>query len=281
MPKFERFVDIQQTSATRNNWRLATEELSQRGEAMARMISYAVAKEAFEALLDEIPSTNDYQELRDAMKLVEVGSGKKGKEAAFAIYIPTKGRKIKKIDVQKTVITIRAKRGNNPPAEDVLLLERYSPWTADTIPFWPTKSEGLAIQRKTTRKEADAVAKEKKKIIPDLLRQFKELGRKIAPYKPGSPGRIKRNAKAVPDLAMQALNLEFGGSGVKSKPVFRKVFGGVKRNITGLPNRFEQIKDAMTDPNSKAYKTWPKRIDKISASEAGKFMGFQKRLGIS
>lgn len=279
MAKFKRFMDIDQTSSTRNNWRLATEELVERGEAMTRMISYAVAQEAFDALLAEIPSDNDYEELRNSLKLVEVGGPKKGREAAFAIHIPVKGRRIRSIDVPKTVIYIRAKKGNNPPAEDIVLLEQNSPWTADTIPFWPKKSEGVTVQRKTTKKEADAVAKEKKLLLPKLVHQFKELGRDIKIPKPGSPGRIKRNAKAIPDLAMQALNLEFGNGDVKSKPIFRKVFLSMKRDVSGLPERFKQIKDALTDPNSKAYKNWPKRIDKISSGKARQFMGFQKRLG--
>jgi hypothetical protein len=280
MAKFQRFMDIDETSKTRNNWRLAKEELVERGEAMARMISYAVAKEAFDALLEEIPADNDYEELRKALKLVEVGGPRKGKGASFAIYIPVKGRRIKKIDVSKTVIYVRAKKGVKPPAEDVLILEQNSPWTADTIPFWPKKSEGLAVQRKTTKREADAVAKEKKKLLPKLLHQFKELGRNIKLPKPGSPGFVSRNAKAVPDLAMQALNLEFGHGDVKSRPVFRKVFRSAKQNVVGLPERFQQIKDALTDPNSKSYKNWPKRMDKIPMGQARTFMGFQKRLGI-
>lgn len=246
---------------------------------MSRMISYAVAKEAFDALLNEIPGGSDYKELKDALKLVEVGGTKKGEEAAFAIYIPTKGRKIKKIDVSKTVISIIAKKTQNRPAEDVQLLEVNGPWTADTIPFWPTKSEAVIVQRKVTKKEADKVAKAQKPKLPDLIRQLKEMGRTIKPLKPGSPGRIPRNAKAVPDLAMQALNLEFGGSGTKSKPVFRKVLRATKQAIGGLADRFSEIKDAMTDPNSKKYKNWPKKMDKISSSEASKFKGFQKRLG--
>lgn len=280
MGKNERFVDITQSSDTRNNWRLATEELVERGEAMARMISYAVAKEAFDALLDEIPSGNDYDELRKALKLSEVGGPKKGKEAAFAIHIPMKGRRIKKIDVAKTVIYVHTKKSLNRPAEDVQLLEDTGPWTADTIPFWPKDSEAVIVQRKVSKREADKVAKEQKMKLPRLIHQFTEMGRNIKPMKPGSPGRIKRNAKAVPDLAMQALNLEFGGGGSgKSKPVFRKVFRAIKGKISGLAERFDEIKDAMTDPNSKKYKNWPKRMDKISSSEASKFKGFQKRLG--
>lgn len=276
MGKFDRFINIEQSIKTRNNWRLAQDELVERTESMARMISYAVAKEAFDALLEEIPSTNDYEELKNGLKLVEISAGKRGKSAAFAIHVPTKGRRIKKIDVSKTTIFVRARRGNNPPGEDVLILERNNPWTADTIPFWPKRSEAVIVQRKTTTREADKIAKEKKPKLQRISEQLKEAGRKIQPYKPGSPGRIKRNAKAVPDLAMQVINLEFGGG----KPVFRKVFGSIKRTIIGLPRRFDEIQNAMTDPNSKKYKNWPKRMEKISSSRAVKFIGFQKRLGI-
>lgn len=279
MGRNDKFIDISQSPDTRNNWRLATEELAERGQAMAKMISYAAAKEAFDMLLDEIPSGADYDELRKSLKLVEVSGPKKGVEAAYAIHIPVKGRRIKKIDVSKTVISVQAKRGRDGPAEDILLLERSGPWTADTIPFWPKNSEAVVVQKKSTRKETDRVANEQKKKIPGLLKQLNELGRKIKPYKPGDPGRIKRNAKAVPDLAMQALNLEFGGGGAKTKPVFRKTIGSIRGSVAGLARRFGEIKDAMTDPNSKAYKSWPKRMDKIGSGQAAKFVGFQKRLG--
>lgn len=279
MGKNDRFIDIDQSPATRNNWRLATEELVERGEAMAKMISYAVAKESLDALLDEIPAGADYDELRKSLKISEVGGPKKGKEAAFAIHIPARGRRIKRIDVSKTLIFVRTKKSLNRPAEDIQLLEDTSPWTADTIPFWPTKSEAVVIQRKVTKREADQVAKEQKLKLPKMVHQLVEMGRTIKPMKPGSPGRIKRNAKAVPDLAMQALNLEFGGSGAKSKPVFRKVFRNIKQAIGGLANRFDEIKDAMTDPNSTKYKNWPKRMDKITTGQASQYKGFQKRLG--
>lgn len=276
---FSRFVDIQPTARSKNNWRLATKELTERTEAMVRMISYAIAKEAFDALLDEIPAGNDYEELRKGLKLVEVSGSKKGNESAFTIHIPSKGRNIKKIDVSKTVFFVRAKKGNKPPNKDTAILERNSPWTADTIPYWPKKSEAVVIQRKTTKKEVDQVAKDKKPKLQQFTRELREAGRRIKPYKPGSPGRIKRNGKALPDLAMQAMSLEFGGGGVKSRPVFRKVFGSIKRTVAGLANRFSEIKDAMTDPNSKKYKNWPRTMDQISSGQASKYMGFQKRLG--
>jgi len=245
---------------------------------MAKMISYAVAKEAFDKLLQQIPGGPNYAELRGALRLVEVNGPKKGK-AAYAIHIPTKGRRVKQIDVSSTIITVIAKKGKRRAAPDVALLELHGPWTADTIPFWPLKSEATITQRKSTRRSVEHLAKDQKKKLPMLLRRFKDLGRKIKPYEPGNPGRIKRTAKAVPDLAMQALSLEFGGSGVKSKPVFRKVFGSIKGSIGSLTKRFAQIKDAMTDPDSKVYRNWPKKMDNISVGQAKSFAGFQKRLG--
>ena len=274
-----RFVDIEQSPDTRNNWRLATSELVERGQAMTRMVAYAVAKEAFDMLLGEIPDGNEYAELKRSLKLSEVGGPKKGKESVFAIHIPIKGRRIKSIDVSKTIISIIAKKSQNRPAEDILLLENNGPWTVDTIPFWPTTREAIIVQRKATKREADKVSKAQKHKIPKLLAQLKEMGRSIKPIKPGAPGKIGRNTKAVPDLAMLALNLEFGSNGTKSKPIFRKTFRSAKKSIGGIANRFTEIKDAMTDPNSRKYKNWPKRMDKISSAQASGFQGFQKRLG--
>lgn len=279
MGKYDRFVDIETSPDTRNNWRLATKELPERAAAMVRMISYAAAKDVYDQVLDQIPGGSDYADLKKALKLVEISGGKKGQEAAFAIYVNPKGRRIKKIDTQKTLILVQAKKGRNPAPDDVALLDRLGPWTADTLPFWPRRSEAVVVQRKVSKKEVDAVAKKLKKQLPDIRRQLLELGRRIAPDKPDAPGKIKRNAKAVPDIAMQALSLEFGGEGVRSKPVFRKAIGGVKRSMGRLPGRYVEIKDAMTEPNSKKYKNWPPRLDKISSNIASTFKGFQKRLG--
>lgn len=279
MAKFERFVDIEQSSDSRNAWRLATDELEERAAAMSRMVAYAAAKEIYDAVLDAIPGGNDYSDLKKALKLVEVGGVKKGKEAAFAIYVNPKGRRIKRIDVGKTLITILPRQGQTAAPDDVVLLAKSSPWTADTIPFWPKKSEATVIQKKVSKRQADAVAKQKKKDFPGIAKELLEMGRKVEPLKPNAPGRVKRNAKAVPDLAMQALSLEFGDQGVRSNPVFRKSILTTKRSIGGLPDRFAEITTAMTDPNSKKYKNWPGHLPKISSATASSFKGFQKRLG--
>lgn len=279
MGKYDKFVDIDQSPDTRNNWRLAIEELKDRAKAMTRMISYAAAKEVYDSILADIPGGADYAELKKSLKLVEVSGTKDGEEAAYAIYVNPKGRRIRKMDAGRTIITIIAKRGRTPPPDDVVFLEEKGPWTVDTIPFWPNKSQAIVTQRKSSKKQVDDLRKKLKKQQQDFEHELLEAGRRVDLSKPNGPGRIKANAKAVPDLAMQALSLEFGDEGVRSKPVFRKAITSTKRDIRGLAKRYVEITDAMTDPNSKKYKNWPPRIDKISSGTAATFRGFQKRLG--
>jgi hypothetical protein len=279
MAKGSRFVDIKKTPRTINNWRLVEEELEARASSMHRIVSYLAAKEAFDMLMTQIPGGADYKDLRQSLRLSEVGAGKKGKEAAYAIHVPMKSRRVRKIDVPKTVIYVRAKKLLNKPDPAVMLLEDKGPWTADTIPFWPSKREASVVQRKVTKKEADKVAKMQKPNMGKIRAELLDMGRRVKKKKPGDPGHIKRGSKAIPDVAMQALDLEFGTAGGPSRPVFRKTIRRIKKGIRRLPAKHRIITQAMFDPNSKSYKSYPPRMKKISSSEASKFAGFQKRLG--
>lgn len=279
MGKYDRFVNMEPSAETRNNWRFAIEEFEERARSMVKMIAYAAAKEVYDAVLEGIPGGNDYSDLKKSLKLVEVSAGKKGKSAAYAIYVNPKGRRVKKIDVGRTLITIMAKRGRRRPDDDIVFLETNGPWTADTIPFWPNKSKAIIVQRKVSKQQVADISAKMKKKMPDFISQLAKMGRRIAPIKPNSPGRLKRNAKAVPDVAMQALSLEFGSEGGKSKPIFRKSIMATKKSMGGLPERFVEIREAMTNPNSKKYKNWPGEVEKVSSSVASGFRGFQKRLG--
>lgn len=278
MAKSGRFINIVKTPKTINNWRLVEKELEARAASLHRTVSYLVAQEAHESLMADIPGDSSYKELRNALTVSEVGVGKRGESAAYAVHAPMKSRRVRKLDVAKTVIYIRAKKRLTRADPAVQLLEDKGPWTADTIPFWPSKKEATVIQRKVTKREADRVAKEQTAKASGIRRQMLEAGRRIKPKKIGAPGQLGRKGKAVPDVAMQALELEFGGEGKRSKPVFRRMLRAAKKSIRRLPMRHRIIKETMFDPNSKRYKNFPPRVDKISSSEAGDFEGFQDRI---
>lgn len=277
MGKYSRWVDIQTTPKTKNNWRLANEELDERFEALQRIIPYLTAKHGLKKLLSGIPGGSDYKDLRKSLRISEIPMGKKG--GAYSIHVPVKGRRIRKVDVAKTVIYVRAKKKLTRPDPAIKILEDRGPWTADTLPFWPNKKEALVVQRKVTKKEADRVAKEQKNKLPRILTELKEAGRTIKKPKAGESGHVKRKGKAVPDVAMQALGLEFGGTGKKSRPVFRRMIRFILLLMRRLAKKEPVIKQVLTDANSKKYNQYPPRVGRVSMGEAKKFIGFQKRLG--
>jgi hypothetical protein len=276
MGKNDRVIDIQKTPKDRNNWRLAEKELEERFASLQRTVSYLSAKAAYDKLMSDIPGGSEYKDLRKSLRISEIGVGDKG--GAYSVHVPSRGRRIRKMDVGKTVIYVRAKKRLSRPDAGVKILEDKGPWTADTIPFWPNKKEATVVQRKVTKKEADKVAKAQKGKEAEVRAALAEVGRRIKPKKPGGPGQVKRGGKAIPDVGMQALELEFGGDGKRSKPVFRRMIGASTKGVKGL-GKHKVVKQSVSDPNSKIYKQFPPKVSKIGTSVAGKFKGFQKRLG--
>lgn len=254
-------------------------QMEKRGAALMRMIPYTAAMQLKEGLLARIPKKSDYEEYRNSLGVAEVGGGKEGRESAFALRARTRARKIKKTDVRKTVIYVRKNKSRQMPEDlAIKILSDNGPWTADTIPFWPKKSDAVVIQRKVTAREADAIARDRKKEWPRVRRELGKIGRRFPARRKG-PGQIKRKQKAIPDLAMLALSLEFGREGRRAVPAWRKTLQEIRVNLKRMPNRDKHIAKTWENPNYKGWRNWPNVSDEISRSEAANYVGFQERLG--
>jgi len=259
---------------------MVKEDWALRGQCMMKATVYAMAKQFYDEVLGNIPSGSEYKEFTESLKISEISGFKKSDGGGYAVHIPSKGRRVSKVDVDRTVIYVRVKTRLRKNRKDLIYLEDNGPWTVDTIPFWPSYKEAAVVQRKVTKREADAVAKRQKKVALKVKRDLAELGKKYARKKDGQDGSIKRDSKkAIPDLAMQGLNMEFGMSGERSTPVFRPAIRAIKDGAKRIPYRVRVIREAMLDPNTQRWKTWPPRQDKISPKEAATFNGFMKRLG--
>lgn len=278
MGKYDRIVDIQKTPKTENNWRLVTEELEERFKHLHRITSYQAAQEFYDMVMSQIPSGADYKDLKKALRIAEISVGA-GDRAGFTVHAPMKASRVRKLDVPKTVIYVRAKKRLIKPDPAVQILEDYGPWTADTIPFWPKKKKADVVQRKVTKKEADKVAKAQKTKESEVWTKLGKIGVRIKKPKPGQPGAVSRDQKkAIPDVGMLALTLEFGGEGKRSNPVFRKSLRKVTAGMGGMSKRYRIFKDTVSNPNTKRYKRYPKKMDKISTGKARAYVGFQKRI---
>jgi len=272
MGKFGSFLSITETPSKRNNFR-HIRELEERKNSLLRSVPYAIANSVYEDLIRNIPNKGDYKELKDKLTLSEVGVGKQG---AFSVYISTKGRSVKKTDASRTAIYVRVKKRRTKDLA-IQILEDRGPWTMDTIPFWPDKGEAIIVQRKVTAREIDVIAKRQEKVKSKVRRELTRVGTRIPTNK---KLKVSRKNKAVPDLAMLALELEFGGEGKRSKPVWRQALRKARSSgVQSLGKTDSHIRDAWYRPNSKSWKSWPKSKSKIAGTMAGKFVSFQKRLG--
>jgi hypothetical protein len=165
-----------------------------------------------------------------------------------------------------------------PPAIEVL--ERYNPWTIDTLPFQPERSEAMIISRKVDRREADRVSKLRKRDTPQWRAELDRAG--VRNIKKDRQIKPPKSVKTIPDVAFEALRLEFGLGGVKGhahwRPaILRLVHGGVKHEV----RHKKDYAKTLTSLKFRGWKKWPTRTrHKIRIAEAQKYVPFQKKLGI-
>lgn len=255
------------------------EEMQKRREALMRMIPYAAAVQLRDGLLALIPKGAEYEEYRRLLKVGEVAGGKKGKESAFSVYAISKAKKVKKTDVGKTLIYVKANKSrNNPPDPGVKLLEELGPWTVDTIPFHPTKKQASVSQRKAPKEKVDRVRKQQNRDRPKTRKAMAKIGRTMSARNKGK-GAIKGNLKAVADLAMLANSLEFGEGARRATPAWRKTLKEIKTLIKQLAKKEPNIMKAWTDPNDKRWRSWPQVENQISPATAAEFQEWQDKVG--
>lgn len=269
------FVDIQIDPRDLKNFRLA-QQLPKRTDAMLRALPYEAAQMLLSSVVSGLPNRGQYREIKKNLEVAEVSVFRKGVggHGAFALHVPTKSRRVKKTDASRTVLYVRVKDKRLVVDPAVMVLEDMGPWTMDTIPFWPDKRKASVVQRKVSVREVQKVAKRQRAQKNKVRRDLNRLGKRI----PAKRKLKLKRGKAVPDLVMSALELEFGMTG-GSKPVWRQSLAKLRKGGVRRIERNRQVRQIWYDGNSKIYKTWPKRGKSISSGDAAKYRGFQKRLG--
>jgi hypothetical protein len=91
---------------------------------------------------------------------------------------------------------------------------------------------------------------------------------------------VLKGVRAVPDVAFEALRLEFGLGGIKGRPHWRPVlrkFAGI--GILGFAETRKNWELTMMDPSFKGWKSLPS-APQISASKLRDFQKFQQMVNI-
>lgn len=263
------------TRAARSSRNLVR-EWPRRTKGVRRLVAFRAAQMVRESLLEKIPR-DGWGEYREALKVARV-TGDLGGADAFSVYADPKARKVREVDEPKTLLYIRSRRRLKRVKPEIQVLEKYSPWTLETLPFTPKRSDAQLVSRTVTKREVKKVTKARLKDRKLWRHELLRVGVVLPSTRPGARDRVP---KVVPDVAFEAMRLEFG-FGVKGVPHWRPAVRGLVGSGLGRLRRDPQIRGAFTKAGFTEWRSWVK-IDtstRIRAGDARNFLPFQKKLGI-
>jgi len=241
-------------------------------------VAYTAAAVTYEDLLRRIPKTDANAGYRQSLEVVDVGGLPVG-VAAYAIQANPKERKIKKVDLFRTVLYIRARRRLGKVKPEIEVLEQYNPWTPDTLPFAPSRKDATTISRMVSKREAMAVAEMRRRQRGQWRKKLDEVG--VREIRKGTRLEVPQKVSSLPDVAFEALRMEFGLGGVSPTPHWRPAL--LKFSSSGIAElmRDPTLLMAETKLSYTGWKMWPGRVRKrILSSTARAFIPFQTKLGV-
>jgi hypothetical protein len=208
-------------------------------ENVQAQVMYDGADSVLAEMLQRVPSGKEFSDYKRSLELFQLGSKGEG----FGVRADPKGRRVKKIEVQQSLIFIKAKRQMKKPKRAVVILERHSPWTADTIPFMPHSADATVILRKTTKRDVKFVAKARSKDRRVWLKALAKAG--VKPSK--KPVPISAGMTAVPDSVFTGMGLEFGLGNQKPFPHWRPAIHRLMQSSLKKIVRKRAITSAFSD----------------------------------
>lgn len=253
-------------------------ELPRRGRAFQYQILRGVAAGVLEAVVARVPRGDRYRWYRDGLVLGEVREARDGR-AAWAVYLSKDAKHLSKHDADSTLIYVIPKRRKNELQPAVAVLATYNPWTISTLPVTPSPRDARIEYRRTSKSRVKRVGAQRRRDRPKWRQQLMDAGiRKISEPKAAVP----QDLRDVPDVVLQAMDLEFGLGG-HAAPHWRPALLGVTRGtaIRDLLRRDRKLLRSLTDVRFKGWMKWPEHAPKkLSPQDAAAFGGLWERLGI-
>jgi hypothetical protein len=277
--RFKPWIDIEIDIHSRRTLEYVA-TMGNRKDAILKAVPYILANETLKGLMLRIPKRDEFRSYRESLKIAKVKGLPPGKEASYVVHSDIKSRRVGKLEQDKIVLYVRAKtaRPSRVP-KDVQLLIDLGPWTLDTIPFWPPTGKALVVKRKVSKREVMDVRKKQEKQKAKVRSEVLKAGKKID-TKASLSGPRALVGKAMPDVAMQAISLEFGGDGQRAIPAWRQSL--IEARTIGMkqaPRRYKQLHNIMYNPRSKDWKKWPEVDDDVSKTDLANYVEFRKKLG--
>lgn len=258
-------------------------ELPERMEHVMPMMAYLSADFVRRFVQSKIPRTQSYKAYRRGLEVARIRGGKPG-EGGYVVQVDMANPSVKKIKPKQVLLEVVLSKRATKPNKAVLVLQKYNPWTFESLPFKPDSRDGLVVQRKSTPRKVAQVTRERLKQRSAWSRDLSKVG--IRNTKKGQniklPADIGGRGGELPTLSLDALKLEFGLGGVRPKPAWRiGIRQLMKQGLHAFSRDNKYFVFPLTKWSYKMWKKWPPRL-KHSATQvqASRYRGFQKKLGI-
>jgi hypothetical protein len=241
------------------------QQLEPRFREVGKVLAWQSAMFVLEEVIRRLPPGR----YRNSLELVEVGEG------SYAIQAKSKAKKVSEVDAEATVLYVRPKSRRAVRLHpEIGVLAQYSPWTMDTLPFFPSRRYAKVISRTVRRSELDAVKEDRKRDESLWKSELQRLG-----IRPEVKLSVSPKARVLPDVAFEALRIEFGLGGKQSRAHWRPALRALARE--GIPRMLSQRSPTIKPVASLRYATSLLPTDgSITMTEAADFVAFEKRLKV-
>jgi hypothetical protein len=164
------------------------------------------------------------------------------------------------------------------PSSKVAILEKYNPWTYDTLPFTPDPKDGFLSTKKSRPDQVRKTAALRMRQKPKWMKELQKVG--VRKIDKANAIKLPKSVSKLPDAALDALKLEFGLGGQKPKPSWRLGFSHLARQgFKSFVKEKKLLAYPLTRPSFNMWKHWPpKTKHAISTLQAQKFKNFQKKV---
>jgi len=248
--------------------------LPERSMSFRQNLMYAYAQFAMIAIRKRILGGFANRAYKKSFEVVEV-TGAPSRAAVYAIRLNPKVRTLRKKDSETTVLYVKPVSTMMRVKPEVQVLMDYGPWPVDMLPFTPDARQAIIVSRKVSKGEVTAVRGQREGDRSEWQQAMTKAGRRMKKPLVKIPPKIR----ALPDVVFQALRLEYGLGGERSKPHWRP---GI-RTIVSLGLRAMIKKRRLGRYFNPFFTGWnkvPEARKSISFTDIKPYESFQKRLGI-
>jgi len=272
-------MKVELSSDETKDIRRLLQEWPQRAAKVRQQLTYLAAEYAYQEILRRIPRSKATAAYREGLDFAEIGGLGSG-ESAHAVYVDLTTSKVRKVDARKAVLYVRPRKRSRRTPPEILVLERFNPWTASSLPFAPSRKYAVVISRRARKRDVNKIAEQRHRDRSKWEPLLRRAG--VRKIRKDHDMRIPRSIRALPDVALDAIKMEFGlGSGDQKAHWRPGVAGLQKRGLKQILQSNRDLERAFTRSDFQHWNKWPKRTRRrVRLGEARKFEAFQKKLGI-